>query len=85
MGGEKRKILRLTEDFPLVVKWLRIHLPTQGTQVQSLVGEITTCCRVIKPTHHNHGAWVPRSLCSAIREATEMRTLHTAMESSHHS
>ena len=55
MGGEKKKImLRLTEDFPLVVQWLRIHLPMQGTQVQSLVGEITTCCRVIKPTHHNH-------------------------------
>ena len=24
---------------PLVVQWLRIHLPTQGTQVQALVRE----------------------------------------------
>ena len=52
MGEEKKMMLRLTEGFPLVVQWLRIHLPTQGTQVQSLVREITTCCRVIKPTYY---------------------------------
>ena len=27
----------------LVVQWLRIHLPTQGTQVQSLIWEGPTC------------------------------------------
>ena len=29
----------------LVVQWTRIHLPMQGTQVQSLVQENSTCHR----------------------------------------
>ena len=33
----------------LVVQWLRIHLPVQGTQVQSLVREDPTCHRAAKP------------------------------------
>ena len=40
----------------LVVQWLRIHLPMQGTQVRSLVGEDPTCCRATKPLCHN--CWV---------------------------
>ena len=35
----------------LVVQWLRIYLPKQGTQVQSLVQEDPTCFRAIKPMH----------------------------------
>ena len=34
----------------LVVLWLRIHLPTQGTWVQSLVREDSTCHGATKPT-----------------------------------
>ena len=33
----------------LVVQWLRICLPMQGTQVQSLVQEDSTCCQATKP------------------------------------
>ena len=32
----------------LVVQWIRIHLPMQGTRVQSLVGENFTCCGATK-------------------------------------
>ena len=33
----------------LVVQWVIIHLPMQGTPVWSLVGEDSTCCRAAKP------------------------------------
>ena len=32
----------------LVVQWLRICLPIQGTQVRSLVQEDSTCCKATK-------------------------------------
>ena len=35
-----------------MAQWLRIHLPTQGTQVQALVQEDPTCCGTTKPMHH---------------------------------
>ncbi|XP_059940272.1 craniofacial development protein 1 isoform X2 [Mesoplodon densirostris] len=38
----------------LVVQWLRIRLPMQGTQVQALVREDPTCCRATKPVCHNY-------------------------------
>ena len=38
----------------LVVQWLRIHLPMQGTQVQSLIQEDLTCFRATKPMCHNY-------------------------------
>ena len=38
----------------LVVQWLRIHLPMQGTQVRSLVQEDPTCRGATKPVHHNY-------------------------------
>ena len=37
----------------LVVQWLRIHLPMQGTGVQSLVWEDPMCRGTTKPVHHN--------------------------------
>ena len=33
----------------LVAQWLRIRLPMQGTQVQTLVQEDPACCRATKP------------------------------------
>ena len=36
----------------LVAQWIRIHLPMQGTQVQSLIQENSTCHRATKPVHH---------------------------------
>ena len=36
-----------------MVQWLRIHLPLQGTWVQSLVREDPTCRGATKPLGHN--------------------------------
>ena len=36
----------------LVVQWLGIRLPIQGTRVRALVREDPTCCRAMKPVHH---------------------------------
>ena len=38
----------------LVAQWLRICLPTQGTQVRALVREDPTCHGAAKPVHHNY-------------------------------
>ena len=38
----------------LVAQWLRIHLPMQATQVQSLVREDPTCRGATKPMRHNY-------------------------------
>ena len=38
----------------LVAHWLRICLPLQRTQVQSLVWEDPTCLRVPKPASRNY-------------------------------
>ena len=40
----------------LVPQWLRIHLPTQGTWVRTLVWEDSTCRGATKPVHHNYWA-----------------------------
>ena len=38
----------------LMVQWLRIHLPMQGTQVQALVWEDSTCRGATQPVCHNY-------------------------------
>ena len=38
----------------LVVQWLRIRLPMQGTRVQALVREDPTCRGATKPMRHNY-------------------------------
>ena len=64
----------------LVVRWLRIRLPMQGTQVQALVRENPTCrgatkpmCRnywacALEPASHNYWARVPQLLKPVCRE-----------------
>ena len=74
ISGEKKGGRRTSP----VVQWLRIHLPMQGTRVWSLVWEDPTCHRATKPVHHNYWALCTQSLCSAAREATTRRSLHTA-------
>ena len=71
---------------PPVVQWWTIHLPTQGTRVQSLVWEDSTCLRATKPEYQDcwaraleprtttPGAHAPYSLCPAARETTAMRS-----------
>ena len=41
---------------PLVVQWIRICLPVQGTQIQSLVCKDSTNCGATNPGSHNN--WV---------------------------
>ncbi|XP_061028207.1 ubiquitin-conjugating enzyme E2 W isoform X1 [Eubalaena glacialis] len=38
----------------LVARWLRIHLPMQGTRVRALVQEDSTCRGATKPVRHNY-------------------------------
>ena len=38
----------------LVVQWLGIYLPMQGTQVQSLIQEDPMSCKATKPMRHNY-------------------------------
>ena len=75
-------------------QWQRIHLPMQGTWVQSPVREDSTCHGITKPLHHNywtctveparHNYWSlsTESLCSITREATAMRNPCTMRKSS---
>ena len=41
----------------LVVQWLRIRLPIQGTGVRALAREDPTCRGATKPVRHNYWAW----------------------------
>ena len=50
----KQFIIELLSGTSLMVQWLRIHLPMQGTQVRSLVWEDPTTRRAIKPSCHNY-------------------------------
>ena len=38
----------------LVVQWLGVCLPMQGTQVQAQVWEDPTCCGATRPVRHNY-------------------------------
>ena len=38
----------------LMALWLRSYLAVQGTQVQSLIWEDSTCHGATKPEHHNY-------------------------------
>ena len=42
------QLQKLTTGTSLVVQWLRIHLPIQGTWVQALVWDDPTCCGAVK-------------------------------------
>ena len=44
------------ELWDMVVQWIRICLPTQGTQVRSLVWDDPTCFGATKPEDHNYWA-----------------------------
>ena len=51
-------ITSIQKDFlqwtSLLVQWLRIRLPMQGTWVRALVQEDTTCSGATKPVCHNY-------------------------------
>ena len=48
----RNKAWKVREKTSLIVQWIRIRLPMQGTWVQSLVQEDSTCFGAIKPVHH---------------------------------
>ena len=52
--GTVKTQLKLNGGTSLVVQWLRIHLPMQGTRVQALLREDPTCRGATKPVHHNY-------------------------------
>ena len=58
--GVTKSRTRLSDWTELVVQWLRIHLPMQGTLVWSLIQEDSTCHGGTKPTYHNY--WSPSAL-----------------------
>ena len=52
-GGVCRYVLKWQPGASLVAQWMKIHLPMQETQVQSLVQEDPTCLGATKPMYHN--------------------------------
>ena len=51
---QNKTMFKTSAGASLVVQWLRIRLPLQGTQVRALVQEDPTCHRATKPVHHNY-------------------------------
>ena len=52
----KRFTIKITHRASLVVQWLRIYLPMQGTRVRALFWEDPTCHGATKPACHNYWA-----------------------------
>ena len=50
VGGSVETMYRA----PLVVQWISIHLPMQGTWVQGLAHEDPTCRGATKPSRHSY-------------------------------
>ena len=65
-----RKKKKKPTETSLVVQWLRIHLSTQGTEVQYLAWEDPRCHGAAKPMHHNYCA------CTLQQEKTLQWKLH---------
>ena len=68
---------RKREKASLVGQWLRPHLLMQGTRAPSLVWGDSTCLGAAEPVGNNYGRPCASSLCSATREASEMRSPNT--------
>ena len=60
----------------LVVQWLRICLPMQGTQVPTLVREDDICCEAAQPAHHNYCARALGSVLSSGRKLHGVKPEH---------
>ena len=56
LGNKTLNKLEIEGNFwaSLVVQWLRIRLPMQGTRVRALVWEDPTCRGATKPVSHNY-------------------------------
>ena len=62
----------------MVVQWLRIHLPMQGTRVPSLVREEPRCFRTTKPgaTTTEPVVLNERSLCNPMKSSPCLQKVH---------
>ena len=60
----------------LVVQWLGVCLPIQGTQVQSPVQEDSLCHRATKPMHCNYWAWALARRCHSYRSSHALEPGH---------
>ena len=54
LNGDSLSVKRTRMGTSLVVQWLRIRLPMQGTWVRALVQEDPTCHGATKPVRHNY-------------------------------
>ena len=50
----KMQLVKKEKRTSLVVQWLRIRLPMQGTGVRALAQEDPTCRRATKPVPHSY-------------------------------
>ena len=53
----RHSVAKKEKGISLVLQCIRTHVPMQGTWVQPLAQEESTCCRVSRPMHHNYGAF----------------------------
>ena len=60
MSAISANVTNIASWTTLVVQWRVICLPVQGTWVESLVQEDSTCCEASKPICHNYWAFVPQ-------------------------
>ena len=67
----------------LVIQWLKVLLPMQGTGVQSLVKEDPTRCRAIKPMCHNCWACTLEPVFHERHHRNE-KSVHLKEEEPHH-
>ena len=75
LGGTGRgDIKRWHVQVPLVIQWLRIHLPMQETRVRSPLREDRTCHRTAKARAPQLLSPRAKSPCSETREAAAMRS-----------
>ena len=63
-----RAVLTFHNRTSLMVQWIGIHLPMQGTQVQSLVQEDSTCRGQLSPRVTNTEVCAP-SWCTATKSS----------------
>ena len=66
-------ICRIKTRASLVVQWMRLCLPMQGTQVWSLVPEDPSCRRAAKPVHHHYQSPCTSGRCSATRSPCSVK------------
>ena len=69
----------------LVVQWLRIRLPVQGTRVRALVREDPTCRGATKPVCHNYLVCAPQLLKPArLEPVLRNKRSHCSEKPAHH-